>query len=335
MGEKRLSGVSIKRESESYIDALYAVLNKANYFDGPKYRLNGMTGIAFKFISHKRMIPPSPYMYPLDTDSWKAVDRLGVYNEIYWGFKSNPTFPLYQNKAIGRIKESIDKDIPALFWEPDGTGFAVINGYNEEDEVFFYQDRHHKEDQIMLFNNVGKVGAAFWMFQVIGDRTEKDIRDIYIDSMECCVDEWEISDNIAAFAKYEFGCGRNAYDYIITALEANCFSELGALIILNKAIGSKEHTYLYFQEIKNEFEGIGEIAGQYKNVSDIFGGIGEIIPKSFNSNTKIDRNRMSSLIDYLREAKKEEEQAVQALKLFLRETLYNRHIDYYDVKKFI
>jgi hypothetical protein len=42
------------------------------------------------------------------------VDRLGIYNEIYWGFKTNPTFPLYQKKTIERVIESIEKGIPSV-----------------------------------------------------------------------------------------------------------------------------------------------------------------------------------------------------------------------------
>ena len=335
MGRKRLSGVTVRKESNSYIDALYAVLDRAAYFHGPKYRLNGMTGMAFKFISHKRMLPASTYMYPLDADSWKAVDRLGIHNELYCGIKSNPTFPLYQKKAIERVKESIDCERPALFWEPDAIGFAVVSGYDEEDGVFFYRDKFHRDEQILLFGNVGKVGASFWMFQVIGDRVEKDIRDIYLDSMECCVDEWEINDNIAVLAKEEYGCGWKAYDYIISALEGDCFSDWGALGILNNAVISKEHAYLYFREIADEFEGMEEIVKRYGNVSLLFREMAQFFPHSFNRDTKIERGSIPILTGYLRKAREEEGQAVEALKLFLRETLYNRHIDYYDVKKFI
>lgn len=335
MAGKRISGVSIQRESDSYTDALFAVLKKVNYFDGPKYMLSGMTGMTFKFISHKRMLVPSRYLYHLDTDSWRAVDRLGIYNEIYSGFKTNPTFPLYQKRAIERVKESIDRGMPAIFWEPNGILFGVINGYDEEDGVFFYQDLHHKEDQIMLFSNVGKVGATFWMFQVIGERIEKDIRDIYLDSMECCVDEWETGDNVAPFARYEYGSGRKAYDFAIAALEEDSFDETGALVILDYAIISKEQTYLYFQEIKNEFYGMEEIAERYKNVSDIFKAMRETVPSVIRRDYKIDRERLPMLISCLKEGKEEEERAAASLKYFLRETLYNRHIDFYDVKKFI
>jgi hypothetical protein len=252
MIQKRLSGVKMKREANSYTEALYTVLKKANYYNGPKYRLAGMTGITFKFISLKKLLAPSVYIYSLDTDSWKAVDRLGIYNEVYWGFKNNPTFPLYQKKTIQSVKESIDRDIPVIFWEPAGIGFAVIRGYDEEDEVFFYQDWHHEEDQILLFSNVGKVGAASWLYQIIGESIEKDMRDIYLESLECCVDEWEISDNVSLYAKNEFGCGGRAYDYTIAAFEGDDFSEIGALFILNNAIITKKQASLYFQEIKND-----------------------------------------------------------------------------------
>jgi len=334
MTSKILSNIELVGDSEYYIDSLHAVLTSAGLYEGPKYLLSGMTGTGFKLISHKRIIPPSRYMYHLDIDSWKAIDRLGIYNEVFCGFKTSPTFELYQKKAIERIKESIDKGVGALFWNPTN-GFGVINGYDEEDKVFFYLDRFKKGNQILLYTNLGKIRASFWVCQVIGEKIDKDIRDIYLDSLECAVDEWENSDNVPVFSKNEYVSGRLAYDYMIKALESDNFSERGAFNTIRFAIITKEYIAKYLEEVIKEFPKLLQTSVKYHSLNEVFEKIKDIISKMYTGTKVTDRRYLPKLVDYLREGKRIEESAIGEVKVFLWELLNNRQIDSYDVKKFI
>jgi len=105
---KAIIQTELLKESRSYIDCLYAVLKYKGMFSLPKFMLSGMSGIAFKFVVHKRLLPSSLDMYNWVTENWKAVDTLGIYTETYEGSQLNPTFPLYRKEAIKKIKDSGD-----------------------------------------------------------------------------------------------------------------------------------------------------------------------------------------------------------------------------------
>jgi len=108
MREKILQNIHIAKESRSYIDCLYSLLSSAGMFDLPKYMLYGMTGMAFKFSIHKRMLPSSLDLYDWRWENWRAVNVLGIYNETYSGSPLDSTFHIYQKNMILKIKQSID-----------------------------------------------------------------------------------------------------------------------------------------------------------------------------------------------------------------------------------
>lgn len=331
---KVIENLKILSELESYIDSLHALLKVAGLFEGPKYLLYGMTGMAFKFVSHKNMISPSRYMYHLEIDSWKAVDRLGIYSEIYFGNKHNPTFPLYQTKAIERIKESIDKGIPAIFWDPGLSMFAVIFGYDDEDEAFFYKDRFQSDEQIILYKNLGKVDTTFWVCQVFGDKIDKDIRDIYIDSLDGAVYEWEKHDNVPEWTRNDYASGRLAYDYIINALEKNDFHERGARSILTIAVKSKESISQYLAEVIKEFPSLNKAFIAYQGLNEIYKNIDQCMINMYDNTKLINKALIPKLVNYLKEAKLVEEKGISEIKIFLKEFLYNKYINFYDVNKY-
>lgn len=331
---KILEDIDIRKESRPFTDCLYTILTNKGLFDGPKYMLSGMTAMAFVYVAHERLIPPSTEMYTLAATSWEAVDRLGIYSEIYQGMKFNPTFPLYQKKAIERTKESINKGIAALVWAPGITDFGVIYGYDDEDEAFFYKDRFNEDEQILLYNNIGKAEASFWMIQIIGNKINKDIRDIYIESLESAIDYWELIYTPDKTRK-EFGAGRKAHDFLIEALKNDDFHDRGACKIINYKIVAIEEICQYLIEVKKEFPEIENANFYYRELNKVYKQIRKIIPEIIYRNTKIDRKHMPKLIENLEEAKEIEEKAISELKCFLRELLNNRYIDIYDVKKFV
>lgn len=329
-----LENINLKNElSRSYIDCLYGVLLPLNYFDGPSFMLSGMTGMAFKFVAHKNLIPASTETYSLVDSSWRAVDMLGIHSEIYSGVNNSLTFPLYQENTIRRIKESIIKGNGVLTWAPGLMEFGVIIGYDDEDEVFYYKDRIKQFNQVMLYKNFGKTNAVFWICQVVGNRIHKDIRDIYRDSLEVCVDEWEIPYKANPHTRNEFGSGKKAYEYLINALETQEYHEFGACRIINYNILAKNETYLYINEVKNEFPELNTAAGKYRVLNDIYQKIHEIVPEDYQIN-RIKSCDIPQLIQYFKQAVKVEEEAVWEVKKYLKEILGNRYIDILDVKKF-
>jgi hypothetical protein len=337
MGSRILEGIEPVRESRSYIDCLYSVLTAAGRFNGPKYMLAGMTGFAFIFVAHRDLIIASTEMYKLKTTGWNALNMLGYYSEVYDGLKTDATFPLYQKRAVQRIRESIDEGMAAIVWAPGVTDFGVITGYDDEDGVFFYKDCFRKETQVLLYENLGRVEASYWMCQVIGDRVDKDIRDIYMDSLEFAVDSWEMAYVEETVNRGEMASGRKAYEYLINALGRHDLSDMGAGKTIFYNMFTRKEACRYLEAVKEEIPDVYPAYLKYRELNEIYQEVGRHLPPrpAPRAEYRLDRVRqLPKLIGYCREALRVEEEAVGELKLLLKERLNNRYVDIYDVKKF-
>ncbi|HYE82038.1 MAG TPA: hypothetical protein VEG39_07720 [Clostridia bacterium] len=337
MGARVLENVKLIKESRGFVDCLYSVLTAAGRFKGAKYLLSGMAGFAFIFSAHKELIVASTEMYGLRTTALNSLDILGYYSEVYCGLKNCLTFPLHQKKAIIRTKESIDAGMGTIVWAPGITDFGVIFGYDDEDGVFFYRDRHHKDEQILLYDNLGRVEATFWMCQIIGDSIEKDIKDIYLDSLEYAVDIWETPYLDEVVHNRALASGRKAYEYLIDGMKSGSFSELGAARLIYFNVIAREEAYLYMEIVKEELPECYPAYLKYKELHDIYQNIkGSLPPPSMpGQEYRIDRtNQLPQLIEGCMKAAQVEEEAVNELKLLLKERLSNRYVDILDVKKF-
>ncbi|MDF2519895.1 MAG: hypothetical protein K0R84_523 [Clostridia bacterium] len=350
MAEKYLDNIHLEFESRSQTDCLYSILTSAKLYSGPKFMLSGMSGLAFLFVAHKNLSEPSTEMYAIGNTSRRAARTLGIYSETYDGTNDEPTFPLYQRKAIERMRESIDRGVGVLVWAPRTAEFGIICGYDDEDGVFYFKDRFKDGNSILLYNNVGKVSTGnYWLCQIFEDKVDKDIRDIYMDSLEICVDEWEIPyapHGGERQARYEFGSGEKAYEFLLRALEGGDFIYIGLRKIISYAVQSKKETYQYLQEVQKEFNGLAPAVLHYKEVNDIFQEMRSIIPErdvfaylrsaipSDPPDVRINQKELEKLSRYLRAAKDTEGRGVGEIKKFISEVLDNRFIDAYGVKKF-
>ncbi len=338
MKSKILDNIILKRESSGFIDCLYAVLNGRKEFDKPKYLLSGMTGFCFVFSAHKNLILASTKMYELNTTSRECLDIIGYYSECYDGLKTDLTFPLHQKKAIERIKESIDKGNPVIVWAAGIVDFQVIHGYDDEDEIFFYKDRYNEDDQVLLYKNFGKANASYWMCQIIDEKIQKDIRDIYMDSLIFALDRWELSYYNERTTNREIASGRKAHHYLIEALKNNEFDERGAYKILHYLINSRREAYHYLSHVSEEFPNIQDICKLYKELYSLDNENVKYIPtlRELLEGQRIDNKiPLSSIIHYCSLAYEIQEAAMKKLGEFLNETLNNRYVDFYDIRKFI
>lgn len=338
MGEKILKNIRLIRESRPYTDCLYSVLTASNMFHEPKYMLSGMTGMAFIFIAHKNLIISSTEMYGMRFNHWRALNILGIYSEIIEGRRFQPTFPLYRDKAVQKIKESIVNEKAAIVFAPRITDFGVIYGFDDEDEVLFYKDIINKEEQIILYKNLFKHQSEYWMCQSIGNRIDRDIKDIYLDSMEIAIDQWDM-EIIMERTRGEYASGKKAYDNLIKAFEINNFHEIGASRILNYKVLAMEEIKLFMENVAREIPELSDAAQIYSTLNDVYREITNIVPNHYYSyymddNPRIHRKDIPTLIKYLKIAKDTEEQAIREIKKYMKEVVNNREIDFYNVKQF-
>ncbi len=319
MRKNILENINISRESRSYIDCLHALLTAAKLFDLPKDMLSGMTGMAFKFIIHKKLLPSSLDMYNWSYDNWRAANILGIYSEIFTGSPLDTTFPLYQRNMIKKIRQSIDEGKAVIAWGLSESSYSLITGYSDCDRVFFF--RHSsQEDEVILYDNIGMVDEGSWFFQIVGEKIEKDVRNIYRESLEIAVNEWNYGDEDDS----EYGQGKNAYRYLVNALRSGEFSQSGAYYILDAYINAKKEIGTYMSEVAKEIPALSLAASQYGKLACIYKQIG-CIPVT--GRYEEDIKYIPEALGYFNEATKIEESAIAEVARYLARIMSNRRIN--------
>lgn len=317
MKERKLSISNLTRGSRSYIDCLYAALSSAGLFHLPKYMLSGMTGMVFKFVIHKRLLPSSLDMYSWQAENWQAVNLLGIYNETYAGSPMEHTFPLYRKQMVSKIISSIYEGKAAIGWENERPAFCLYTGYHEEEEVLFYRNSKNSEDEVLLFDNFGLVSEGDWFVQIIGGSMEKDIRDIFRESLACAVREW----NTAYKVRPEYGAGKNAYLYLLQALQSQDFSYSGAYYILEKYLDIKAEIAAYMDMIIKELPELAEAANLYHKLAAAILPLKQI---KLSYQPSEDIKYIPELTDAFRKAMEFEDQAIKILEKYLYDYMHNK-----------
>lgn len=312
MSDRILDNVILERESCSYIDCLHSVLAPARLFKGPKFLLSGMTGAAFPFIVNKSLLPISTEISILKGGCGKSLDMLGIYSEVFSGNNYNPAFGLYQDKAVERVKESINRGMGSIFWEPEILEFGVIYGYDDADNVFYYKDRVYGSCQVMLYENLGKSHEPYWMCQIIGEGVYKDIRDIYMESLEDCIYKWERPFSAEGYKDRDFFSGYKAYEHLIKVLDKGSFCEDGMVRIIKNAAISRSEILRYIKEMRIEFPKMAGAVSIYEKLNELYKDISGMTEEG-----RMYRIIISRMIELLKQARDLELLFVDNIKNFV------------------
>lgn len=309
MGEVILHDLVVQRESKSYTDSLYAVLTAAGRFKGPKFMLSALSGMAFIFTVHKRLLSFSVTAY----GQWgivhkRAADSLGVYTVTDGGRTRHPTFQHYQKEAVQWIKSSIDAGLGAIYWIPE---FGVIHGYDDDDRIFYVQDGHASENRILLYDNFGINFTPFWSAQIFGENVDIPAKDMVLEALRLAMDEWERP--YPVMPNQDIASGRLAYAYLIQALEQGDYDEFGAVYILDTFRVSRKEIMLFLQEAVSFFPDLREAGLCYSKLVDMTGGL-DLWIGSGTDGRKVNRGDIPALVAMLKEARMMEEQATDIFK---------------------
>lgn len=301
--------LDMKRESKSYIDSLYAILTAAGLFEGPKYRLSGLTGLAFKFTVHERLLPLSVSAYGQWINEHKpGMDNLGIYTVLDAGRTRHPTFRHYQQDAIEWVKDSLDRGVGVIYWIPE---FGVIDGYDDEDRVFFVQDGWSEEKQVILYENLGLNFTEFWYCQAVGGKVDIPRDTMILESLRRAVYDWDTP--FKTLPNTDIASGKLAYDFLIQALRGGEYDEGGAVYILDSYCYSREEICSYLHESRGIWAEIDEAAKRYEELSHTLPAIrGAIIEK--NGSRRVDRSQLEGLVGQLSAAKQLEDRAIEAFR---------------------
>ena len=174
------------------------------------------------------------------------------------------------------------------------------------------------------------------MCQIIGENIEKDIKDIYLDSLEYAIDIWETGYIDEVVHNKALASGRKAYDYLVSGMKGREFNDTGVGRILYYNIIAREEAFRYLEIVKEELPECYPAYLKYKALHEIYQRAKELLPAQpiFEPGYRIERDKLPFLIECCEEAWEEEEKAVEELKLLLKERLSNRYVDILDVKKF-
>lgn len=317
MNQKRLKIENFSQGPRSYIDCLYALLTSTGLFHHPKYMLSGMTGMSFKFVVHKRLLPSSLDLYFWQSENWQAVNILGIYNEVYVGTPLDSTFSLYQKSMLGKIVSSIDGGRAAIGWEIERPRFCLYTGYNKEDQVLFFSNSTNKEDDVLLFDNLGLISEGHWFVQIIGDSIEKDYRDIFLESLESAVREWYTEYKVTP----DYGSGRRAYQNLLDAFQSRNFNIEGAYYILETYIDIKLEICSYMDAIIKEIPGLADVAFLYHRLAETLLPLKQI---KLTGNASNDMNYIPEAAKAFRDAMTIEENAIKELERYLKDYINNR-----------
>lgn len=262
MSSVYLEKLVMKRESKSFIDSLYAVLRAADQFDGPKYLLSGLTGMAFKLSINERLLPMSVTAYgQWGTEHQPVVDNLGFLTITDSGRVRHPTFRHFQQEAIQDTKQSLDLGMGVIYWIPE---FGVIHGYDDEDRVFFVRDGLSSDDQIILYDNFGLNFTSFWYYQTIGNKVDIPIEQSIVESLRLAIYDWNTPYKL--LPDKEVANGKEAYTYWINALNSGDYDAGGAMYILNSYLVSRTKIRDYLQYIQGTWAGLGDALDLYEQL---------------------------------------------------------------------
>ncbi|RUT47512.1 hypothetical protein EJP82_07345 [Paenibacillus anaericanus] len=257
-----LEKLVMKRESKSFIDSLYAVLSAAGQFDGPKYLLSGLTGMAFKLSIHERLLPMSVTAYgQWGTEHQPAVDNLGYLTITDSGRVRHSTFRHFQQAAIQDTRQNLDQGMGVIYWIPE---FGVIHGYDDVDRVFFAKDGISSDDQIILYDNFGLNFTSFWYYQTIGEKVDIPIEQSILESLRLAIHDWDTPFKL--LPGKEVANGKEAYTYWINALNSGDYDAGGAMYILDSHIVSRTEIRNYLQYIQGTWAGLKDVVGLFEQL---------------------------------------------------------------------
>jgi hypothetical protein len=258
--------------------------------------LSGLSGMAFKFSVHERLLPLSVTAYgQWGLEHGPAVDNLGLFTVWDGGRTRHLTFRHYQQDAINWMKASLDRGVGLIYWIPE---FGVICGYDDDDGVFFVQDGWSQEDHIVLYDNLGLNFTPFWCMQTFGERVAVPLEDQVLESVRLAIHDWHKP--YKTLPDKEIASGKLAYEFYIRALRSGDYDEGGARYILDSYRYARQEIRDYLSEVQTLWP---ELAEAYKYYEELSGIIADL---SFEHSGGV-----SVMMDKLAAAAQLEDRAVQ------------------------
>ncbi len=318
MTKKILPDINMGKSWTTYIGSVHGVLRGAGLWEESIELLMGMTGMAFHFIVHSQTCPSSVTVYDWMSEHFSMMDRIGIYSESTHieNSRSLNTFDKARAMAVTRIKESIDNGIGVVVWAPTPMlEFGIINGYDDDDEVFFVRDCVNKNPDPLLYSNLGKSEVPVLFIQRFFDRVDVEAEKTFRDSLQFGLYQWERGSNIPLYAS-----GRGGYHNLINALEKKDFNPFGLVYLFTVYADSKKNIDIYLRYIISEsryLKGLGEASEIYSEVKDRYSEITGLAPFRGPGQVDLKEKNIKPVLKLVKECLDLEERAVAAIRTSL------------------
>jgi hypothetical protein len=308
-----LHDLKMKVESESYIDAMYAVLKHKGWISCPKAMLAGMTSAAFRFTVNRRLSAEAPTAYNWVAENFLAADFIGIGSSQNAGFSFDATFPFYREEALLQIKKAIDSGIGAVIWKDQ---FVLAAGYDDEQQTLILSSGRDDEVEYLPYDSFGLNKSPYWYYQVFENRIRLDHMEICRESLMQAIYRWETHDPL--LPETEYACGRSAYEAIAAALRSGDYDREGWRVTVRSYAASKRDIRSYFSVLETYWPKLGTASEQYAHAAEAFE----------EAERLVDDDSLPELcIPLLLQACQAEEKAIEAIKVFMRETIDIRRGD--------
>lgn len=311
MASIRLNRLRPSGASGSYIEAMHAILAHAGWIDCSPSTLAGMTASCFRFTVNRRLTEESATAYNWMAEHFIAGEFIGVTTSQHAGFSFQATFPLYQKRAVSLLASSIDKGRGGVFWKDR---FVIATGYDDARRLLYYADGSGREENVMSYDELGRNESPYWYVQVFESQVAADPVDVYKESLIQAVFKWETHDPM--LPEPDYACGCRAYDAIMAALQSGDYSPAEAWSVLRAYAGYKRDIAQYMNELQHVLPDSGRIAAHYSEVSRIWNDI-----------IGAGQGALGGQIPLFAQAKQAEENAIEAIRGLMKETIENRFHD--------
>lgn len=316
-----IADLKMSIESESYIDAMHAIVAYKGWFSFSKPVLAGMTASAFRFTVNRRLTAESHTAYNWIAENFLAADFIGVAASSAAGFSFDATFPLYKQNAIAQIKEAIADGTGAIIWNDK---FVLAVGYDDAQEILFLSNGRTEELELLPYESFGSNASPYWYYQVFESQIPLDHLEICRESLMQAINKWETHDPM--LPEKDYACGRAAYDALVMAIKSGDFDHRGLTVVIRSYAAAKRDIRLYFAELKTYWPKLQLAEEQYVLVEAVFREA-EQLAGSICRRNGLDFEAGKQLIDILAKAQQAENRAIEIIKAFMRETIDIRRND--------
>ena len=310
MTQCSIDSVRLGNTRSSWLGSAEAALRAPGWFAGDTTDLMGQTGFAFHFHINPGVCPSSATDFPWTDLPVYALDLLGVDNEAFQVTQGLLNEPAMRARAVERIRNSIDRGVPALIWAPTRVlEFGVVNGYDDEDQVFdvlAYGPPGAKADPL-LYDNLGRGEVPILFYQLLYSRREVDPVESQRRALELAVQLWKPTDNHP-------GRGKAGYPVLLEALRREDFVPFGLAYTMAVYSDAKRHAHDYLERLvrSQALPDLEPARDAYAQAADALPRVSELLP-FHGPASKVDSRVLPEVISLVARGAEQEDTARRAI----------------------